>query len=152
MNRQLSYVFLVSIISIVSCGEQQTGENIDNHQQLNPSKAEHQVAKLDSNGDLDRGRKLYIQCRACHSLHQGDSHKIGPNLYGIFNSKAGTREGFNYSDEFTSSIIVWNVSTLNLWLEKPYELIPGNKMVFSGMSNEKDRRDLIAYLFQKTTD
>ncbi|SVC42716.1 uncharacterized protein METZ01_LOCUS295570, partial [marine metagenome] len=110
------------------------------------------IAKLDSTGDFERGRKLFIQCRACHSLRLGEPHKLGPNLYGIFNSRAATREGFNYSDEFIASTIVWDFSTLNLWLEKPYVLIPGNRMVFSGMNKEKDRLDLIAYLHQETSN
>ncbi len=101
-------------------------------------------------GNLDRGRKLYLQCRACHSLKQNESHKVGPNLFGIFNQRAGTQEDFTYSPSLVSSNLVWDQDNLDRWLEAPYELVPGNKMVFSGMNKSLDRTDLIAYLINET--
>ena len=100
---------------------------------------------MTTDGDLERGRKLYLQCRACHSLKENEPHKIGPNLFKIIGSTAGSMKGYNYSDAFSKSEIVWTIENLDLWLEKPYEIIPGNKMVFSGMRKQEDRNDLIAY-------
>ena len=151
MSPKLNFICYISLLFIVACGDQEKSENVETQREADTFNSEIKIAKLDSTGDFERGRKLFIQCRACHSLRLGEPHKVGPNLYGIFNSKAATREGFNYSDEFIASTIVWNFSTLNLWLEKPYVLIPGNRMVFSGMNKEKDRLDLIAYLHQETS-
>ena len=103
-------------------------------------------------GDLERGRKLYLQCRACHSLKENEPHKIGPNLFKIIGSTAGSMKGYNYSDAFSKSEIVWTIENLDLWLERPYEIIPGNKMVFSGMRKQEDRNDLIAYVYDQTTE
>ena len=103
-------------------------------------------------GDPERGRKLYFQCRACHSLKQNESHKIGPNLFGVFNSKAGTRDGFIYSTALMNSNLIWDIDNLDHWLEKPYELVPGNQMIFSGMKNKNDRDDLLAYLYKETAE
>ena len=36
-------------------------------------------------GDVQRGKKLFIQCRACHSLKEHEPHKVGPNLYAFIN-------------------------------------------------------------------
>ena len=72
-------------------------------------------------GDPERGRKLYFQCRACHSLKKNEPHKIGPNLFGVFNSKAGTRDGFIYSTALMNSNLIWDIDNLDHWLEKPYE-------------------------------
>ena len=152
MNPKLNFIYFIFLLLVVACGNQEKTKNLETQKQAKESSSEIKITRLDSTGDFERGRKLFIQCRACHSLRLGEPHKVGPNLYGIFNSKAATREGFNYSDEFIASTIVWNFSTLNLWLEKPYVLIPGNRMVFSGMNKEKDRLDLIAYLHQETSN
>ena len=152
MDPKLNFICCIFLLLIVSCGDQEKSENLESQREVDALNSEMKIAKLDSTGDFERGRKLFIQCRACHSLRLGEPHKLGPNLYGVFNSRAATREGFNYSDEFIASTIVWNFSTLNLWLEKPYVLIPGNRMVFSGMNKEKDRLDLIAYLHQETSN
>ena len=101
-------------------------------------------------GDVQRGKKLFIQCRACHSLKEHEPHKVGPNLYAFINRKAATKDDFIYSEALISSDIIWSVENIDLWLEKPYEIVPGNKMVFSGMSKSLDRRDLIAYLINET--
>ena len=103
-------------------------------------------------GDPERGRKLYFQCRACHSLKKNEPHKIGPNLFGVFNSKAGTKDGFIYSTALMNSNLIWDIDNLDHWLEKPYELVPGNQMIFSGMKNKNDRDDLLAYLYKETTE
>ncbi len=118
---------------------------------INNTSQDMQTIKAENiKGNLDRGRKLYLQCRACHSLKQNESHKVGPNLFGIFNQRAGTQEDFTYSPSLVSSNLVWDQDNLDRWLEAPYELVPGNKMVFSGMRQEKDREDLLAYLYVET--
>ena len=112
---------------------------------INNTSQDMQTIKAENiKGNLDRGRKLYLQCRACHSLKQNESHKVGPNLFGIFNQRAGTQEDFTYSPSLVSSNLVWDQDNLDRWLEAPYELVPGNKMVFSGMNKSLDRTDLIA--------
>ena len=118
---------------------------------INNTSQDMQTIKAENiKGNLDRGRKLYLQCRACHSLKQNESHKVGPNLFGIFNQRAGTQEDFTYSPSLVSSNLVWDQDNLDRWLAAPYELVPGNKMVFSGMRQEKDREDLLAYLYVET--
>jgi cytochrome c len=118
---------------------------------INNTSQDMQTIKAENiKGNLDRGRKLYLQCRACHSLKQNESHKVGPNLFGIFNQRAGTQEDFTYSPSLVSSNLVWDQDNLDRWLEAPYELVPGNKMVFSGMNKSLDRTDLIAYLINET--
>ena len=151
MDPKLNFICCIFLLLIVSCGNQEKSEDLQPQREADALNSEMKIAKLDLTGNFERGRKLFIQCRACHSLRQGEPHKVGPNLYGIFNSKAATRECFNYSDEFIASTIEWDFSTLDLWLEKPYLLVPGNRMVFSGMNKEKDRLDLIAYLHQETS-
>ncbi len=124
MDPKFNLICCIFLLFIVSCGDQEKIENLESNREVGALSSEGKIA---------------------------EAHKVGPNLYGIFNSKAATREGFNYSDEFIASTIEWDFSTLDLWLEKPYLLVPGNRMVFSGMNKEKDRLDLIAYLHQETS-
>ena len=97
-------------------------------------------------GDLDNGRVKFGLCRSCHTITQGGPNQVGPNLYGFFGRKAGTHEGYKYSEAMTASSIVWDGPVLDQWLANPRTFLPGTKMTFAGLNNEKDRVDLIAYL------
>jgi cytochrome c len=143
-------ILFTLVFLLMGCSDQ---KNVDDDQQdivLTNTVDTGELMTID--GDLERGRKLYLQCRACHSLKEKEPHKIGPNLFKIIGSKAGSMKGYNYSDALSKSEIVWTIENLDLWLEKPYEIIPGNKMVFSGMSKQEDRNDLIAYVYDQTSE
>ena len=140
----------ILVFLLIGCSDQ---KSVDNDQQdiaLANTVDTRELITID--GDLERGRKLYLQCRACHSLKENEPHKIGPNLFKIIGSTAGSMKGYNYSDALSKSEIVWTIENLDLWLEKPYEIIPGNKMVFSGMRKQEDRNDLIAYVYDETSE
>ena len=140
----------ILVFLLMGCSDQ---KSVDNDQQdiaLASKVDTRELITID--GDLERGRKLYLQCRACHSLKENEPHKIGPNLFKIIGSTAGTMKGYNYSDALSKSEIVWTKENLDLWLEKPYEILPGNKMVFSGMRKQEDRNDLIAYVYDETSE
>jgi|TARA_Y100000815_G_scaffold263160_1_gene277397 cytochrome c len=143
-------ILFTLVFLLMGCSDQ---KNVDDDQQdivLTNTVDTGELMTID--GDLERGRKLYLQCRACHSLKEKEPHKIGPNLFKIIGSKAGSMKGYNYSDALSKSEIVWTIENLDLWLEKPYEIIPGNKMVFSGMRKQEDRNDLIAYVYDQTSE
>lgn len=97
-------------------------------------------------GNAERGRKAFRNCVACHTVEKG-AHRTGPSLANIWGRKAGTIDGFRrYSKALKGSGVVWDEKTLDQWLADPKALIPDNRMVFRGMSNRSDRRDLIAFL------
>ncbi len=100
--------------------------------------------------DLKRGKLLYIQCRACHDLAEGEPHKVGPNLFGIFGRAAAAAEDFTYSSALKNAKITWDRATMDRWLEKPSAVVPGNAMAFAGIANAKDRAALIAYIESET--
>lgn len=100
--------------------------------------------------DFERGKILYHRCRACHTLGQNEKHKVGPNLYNVFDSTAGSREDFNYSKAMRASEIIWTDETMDAYLQRPRDYIPGNRMSFIGLKHEKDRKDIIAYLKSAT--
>ena len=96
--------------------------------------------------NLKRGQLLYMVCKACHDIEAGLPHKVGPNLHGMFGRKAGTAEGFRYTDALVKSGIVWTPETMDAWLKQPGAMVPGNGMAFAGIANDADRASLVAWL------
>ena len=96
--------------------------------------------------DPAKGDQLFFSyCSRCHSLEPA-RHLTGPSLAGFIGRKAGTAEGFHYSDALKSANLVWDEKTLDAWLANSTALIPGNLMRFPGVPDPQERQDLIAYL------
>lgn len=101
-------------------------------------------------GDPAKGKQVFNQCRACHSLKAGQ-HRVGPSLAGVWGRESGTADGFDrYSDAMKQADITWDAETLDAYLADPRGYIPGNNMVFPGVKSAGKRADVIAYLKQET--
>jgi cytochrome c len=87
-------------------------------------------------------------CLACHDVGPAAKAKLGPPLNGINGRKAGTYEGYTYTDANKNSGIVWSETTFAPYIRSPTQAIPGTKMAFAGLKNDKDIVDLWAYLKQ----
>jgi cytochrome c len=85
-------------------------------------------------------------CAACHSFTEGGKAGVGPNLYGVVGAPHGSKEGFNYSNAIKTKEGPWTFAELNEWLHKPAAYAPGTRMAFAGLSNAKDRANVIDYL------
>lgn len=96
--------------------------------------------------DLAAGEKQFGKCRSCHMLAPGAMDMTGPNLYGVFGRKSGTKPGYAYSDAMTAHNTVWDFDSLNTYLASPQTVVKGTKMGFMGIQGDTDRRNLIAYL------
>jgi cytochrome c len=100
----------------------------------------------------EAGRRVFAQCRSCHTIDAGAGNRVGPNLHGVFGRDIGSVEGFNYSRPVQDADFVWDAVQLDHWLQNPQTFLPGNRMAFAGVRDETQRRDLIAYLMVETAD
>jgi cytochrome c len=105
------------------------------------------IAALLASADVKAGEKIASTvCAACHSFDEGGKAGIGPNLYGVLGGPHAHMAGFDYSSALKSKQGPWTYDELNAWLTKPSAYAPGTKMTFAGLSSEKQRADVIAYL------
>ena len=98
--------------------------------------------------DAASGEKVFAQCRACHQVGETAKNAVGPLLNGLFGRKAGTIEGYSYSPANKNSGITWDEATFREYIKDPKAKMPGTKMVYAGLKDEKRIEDLIAYLKQ----
>ena len=99
--------------------------------------------------DAAAGEQVFKRlCSPCHDIGPDAKVKLGPPLNGVDGRKAGTFEGFNYSPANKSSGITWNEQAFDKYIRAPMQEMPGTRMAFVGIKNDKDIGDLWAYLKQ----
>lgn len=98
--------------------------------------------------DAAAGEKVFTQCRACHQVGEKAKNVVGPTLNGLFGRKAGTVEGYSYSAANKNSGITWTEEVFAEYIKDPKAKIPGTKMIYAGLKDEKRIADLTAYLKQ----
>jgi cytochrome c len=98
--------------------------------------------------DAASGERVFTQCRACHQIGENAKNAVGPVLNGLFGRHSGSIEGYTYSPANKNSGITWDEATFRDYIKDPRAKIPGTKMVFAGIKDEKRVDDLVAYLKQ----
>ncbi len=88
----------------------------------------------------------FARCAPCHNAERGSHHGVGPNLYGTFGTRSGSKPDFYYSQALRDSGLVWDAETLDRFLQEPRALVPGTKMTFAGLKKPEDRKAVIAFL------
>jgi len=96
--------------------------------------------------DAEAGRSVFNQCRACHQVGETARNGAGPVLNGLFGRKAGTVPGYNYSEANKNSGIIWDETNFAAYIRDPKAFMPGNKMAYAGLKDDRRIADLIAYL------
>lgn len=94
---------------------------------------------------FQRGEQVAHICWTCHNL-TGESNSIGPYLKGVIGRKAGTARGYSYSDVLRNTDYNWDQARLRAFLRAPNEVLPGNRMVWPGVTREEDLTALLFYL------
>ena len=98
--------------------------------------------------DVTAGEKVAKKCAACHTFESNGANKVGPNLWGIVQRTPGEVANFKYSSKLTEFAEgnTWTFENLDLFLEKPGNLIAGTSMSFAGLRKPEDRANMIEYL------
>ena len=102
--------------------------------------------------DAAAGKTSFNKCLACHAIGEGAKNKVGPELNGLDGRKSGTAPNYSYSDANKNSGITWNEAVFKEYIKDPKAKIPGTKMAFAGIKNEKEINDLWAYVSQYDKD
>ena len=104
------------------------------------------IMALLASANASEGKKVFKKCASCHSISKGGKNKIGPALWGVIGRQVGTVAEYKYSKSLIAYGKKWSFEEMNGFLIKPKEWIPGTKMAFAGLKNEKDRASLILYM------
>ena len=98
--------------------------------------------------DVEKGANSFKKCLPCHSIGPGAQNKVGPVLNGLEGRKSGSVPDFNYSEGNKNSGIVWNEQNFEEYIKNPKAKVPNTKMIFPGIKNEQETKDLWAYIKQ----
>ena len=117
-------------------------------------------------GDIAKGKRDFLKCKACHSVVKPDGTKIvpggvlGPDLYGVIGRKAGTGiasntlKPFNYGHglkELGKKGVVWTEALLAEYVKNPTAFVKKHTGDNAARSNMPFRlptggADVAAYL------
>ncbi|MFB9953254.1 c-type cytochrome [Rhizobium puerariae] len=100
-------------------------------------------------GDPAAGEKVFRKCQACHAVGPGAVSKTGPYLTGVVGRPAGSIGDYSYSPGMTKAAgdgLVWTPEKISEFVTNPKAFVPGTKMAFAGIRNDRERADLIEYL------
>lgn len=102
--------------------------------------------------DIAAGERSWNKCRACHQVGETAKNGVGPQLNGLIGRHSGAVEGYSYSAANKNSGITWDEAVFGDYIKDPKAKIPGTKMVFAGIKNEQEIKDLTAFLKQFAAD
>ena len=105
------------------------------------------IAALIAAADVNKGKKLFRRCGSCHSSKKGEPPALGPNLYGVVGRDIGSEAAFTgYSTALKEKPGNWTLESLSAFIASPKKAVPGTRMIFSGIKNDKKRANLLAYI------
>jgi cytochrome c len=98
--------------------------------------------------EVAAGEVQFKNCAPCHDVGEKAKNKIGPILNGLDGRKSGTIPNFKYSEANKNSGIVWDEAQFLDYIKDPKAKIPSTIMLFLGIKNEADAKNLWAFLKQ----
>ncbi len=98
-------------------------------------------------GNASAGADVFEQeCAECHS-NKGGKNKKGPSLFGVVGRKAASVADFtNYSEAMKAATHTWTAENIASYVKAPKAFVPGGRMKYDGLAEDKARNDLVAYL------
>ncbi len=112
--------------------------------------------------DAEKGEQVFKKCMACHRVGDDAKNNVGPVQNNVIGRKAGTVDGFRYSEINAAAGeagLVWTEEAVLAYLADPNgylrQFLAGKgkpefadkstKMAFK-LPDEQERKDVIAYL------
>lgn len=141
-----------SNIIIISEGYKVEATNNNSTEQVTQSQELPEIIDMKAvmaAADPQKGATIFKKCAICHDISNGGPDRVGPNLWGIVGLIAAHRPAFAYSDGMRKrheDKIVWTYEQLYRYLYSPKKMVPGTKMAFAGIKDDKDRANLVSYL------
>ncbi len=108
------------------------------------------IEPLLATASAEKGAIIFKKCASCHTIDAGGPNRVGPNLHNIVGAEKAKHPGYSYSQAMEKKGGTWTYDDLNIYLYNPRHFVPGTKMSFVGIKDDKERADLIAYLRQQT--
>jgi cytochrome c len=92
------------------------------------------------------GAALFVKnCQTCHSIEKGAPARQGPPLYGVVGRKAGSIEGFKYSEGLKTAGFEWTPEKIDEWIAFPKKMIRSTIMVYR-QNDPAIRKSIVDYL------
>lgn len=104
------------------------------------------VSTAHAAGDPLAGKAAFAKCASCHRVGPSARGGFGPQLNSIVGRKVGGTSDFKYSPAMQNAGFVWTEELLRAFLKSPDSVVPGNKMRFMGIGNERELDNLLAYM------
>lgn len=107
------------------------------------------IAPLLATADAAAGENLARACTTCHVLDSSGANRVGPGLWGVVGRPTASHEGFSYSaamQAHAEEAPNWTYEQLNGFLHRPRDWVPNTSMSYTGIRNDQDRANVIAYL------
>jgi cytochrome c len=97
--------------------------------------------------DVEKGRAIFTSdCGQCHFKEPEKGRKTAPNLWGVMGRGKATLPDQGYSDALQAWGGDWTYEDMNTWLYRPLATTPGAFMEITGVEDDTERANLIAYL------
>ncbi len=133
-------IALLSVLALLSaCGSKPADEAV-------APEADVTANEAPVIADADAAPAAFAQCATCHQVKKDGRHGVGPNLYGVYGTKAGDLVGFNFSPAMKASGLTWDDATINTYITNPRAMVPGTKMSFAGQADAAKRAEIIAWM------
>jgi cytochrome c len=86
------------------------------------------------------------ECVVCHSVENGGPLRVGPPLHGIVGARKARADWYGYSPALRKAKGNWTEADLDKFLAAPSKFLPGTSKTINGISDPKERADIIAAL------
>lgn len=110
------------------------------------------IATLLKSASATKGETKASACGFCHALSRTKGARgtgmvaSGPTMWNIVNRPKASVSDYKYSSAMQAAKGTWNYEDLNAFLAHPTLTIPGTSMRFAGLSDPRDRADVIVFL------